>query len=180
MESQLASACPPNPAGSCWAWGGRSLPLSPQSAGKSCSHQPGHLTVEFNQLRPTGFNFDFSPKKQNEDRGGNKVLRDFFILIGKLTKKGYQSPDNQSRALCDKATFSSPFLGEAPEGSFPGSPITQTSSHCGKERADTSSPLKVQINHLHFNALCSSNTTARQPGLTRTTTMDAETTGIEK
>lgn len=108
------------------------------------------------------------------------MLREFFILIGKLTQKGYQSPDNQSRALCEKAAFSIPFLGEAPEGSVPGSPVTQTSSHCGKERADIPSLLKVQINHLHFNSLCSSNTTARQPGLTRTTTLDAETTGIEK
>lgn len=60
------------------------------------------------------------------------MLRDFFILIGKLTQKGYQSPDNQSRALCDKAAFSSPFLGEARRGPSQEAPLHRPVPIVGK------------------------------------------------
>lgn len=62
------------PTRSCRARGGRSICPSAQ---RSCSHQPDYLTDKLNQARCVEFNFHFSSKKQNEDPGGNGIVRDF-------------------------------------------------------------------------------------------------------
>lgn len=63
-----------NPGRSRWVWGGRSICPSAQGASRP---QPDRPTDEFNPVRLTEFNFHFTSKKQNEDLGGNGIVRDF-------------------------------------------------------------------------------------------------------